>query len=60
MEKSEVLLFLGMGVFVVWLFIAIVYPWAGYALAVVAFLTLISFIFLVFAGFLMSRRTKNS
>jgi hypothetical protein len=56
MKKSEALLCLGMATFVVWLLIAIVYPWAGFALGIIAFMTLVGFVFFMLVGFIMARR----
>jgi len=56
MRKSEALLCLGMIAFVVWLLIAIVYPWAGFALGVVAFVTLVGFILFMLVCLAMARR----
>lgn len=56
MKKSEALLCLGMATFVVWLLIAIVYPWAGFALGIIAFMTLVGFVFVMLVGFIMARR----
>jgi uncharacterized membrane protein len=56
MKRAEALLYLGMVSFVLWLLIAIVYPWAGFALGVVALVTFVGFIFLMLLGFIMARR----
>jgi hypothetical protein len=56
MKKSEALLCLGMATFVVWLLIAIVYPWAGFTLGIIAFMTLVGFLFFMLVGFIMARR----
>jgi len=56
MKKSEALLCLGMATFVVWLLIAIVYPWAGFALGIVAFVTLVGFMVFMLVGFAMAKR----
>jgi hypothetical protein len=56
MKKSEALLCLGMATFVVWLLIAIVYPWAGFALGIVAFVALVGFMFFMLVGFAMAKR----
>lgn len=56
MKKSEALLCLGMVAFVVWLLIAIVHPWVGFALGIIAFTTLVGFMLFMLVGFIMARR----
>ena len=56
MKKSEALLCLGMVAFVVWLLIAIVHPWVGFALGIIAFMTLVGFMLFMLVGFITARR----
>ncbi len=56
MKKSEALLCLGMVAFVVWLLIAIVHPWVGFALGIIAFTTLVGFMLFMLVGFITARR----
>ena len=56
MKKSEALLCLGMAAFVVWLLIAIVHPWVGFALGIIAFATLVGFMLFMLVGFITARR----
>ena len=59
MKRSEALLCVGMVAFVAWLLVAIARPWIGFALGIIAFMTLIGFVFFMLIGFMMTRRSPK-
>jgi hypothetical protein len=60
MKRPEALLCLGVAVFVFWVLLAITYPWLGFALGVIAFVVLISFMFFLLMCYAVSRRPRFS